>query len=63
MLPIEAMNVLGSLAGIGEIVRETFGGGDGKSPPTPRRPTVPPTGPATPPVSQGPTFRIERPQS
>jgi regulator of protease activity HflC (stomatin/prohibitin superfamily) len=65
MLPIEAMNVLGSLAGIGEIVRETFGGGggDGKSPPTPRRPTVPPTGPATPAASPGPTFRVERPQS
>src|SRR5215203_4367138 len=41
MLPIEAVNVLGSLAGIGEIARETFGGGgggDGKAPP-PRRPT------------------------
>src|SRR3954467_9641945 len=47
MLPIEAMNVLGSLAGIGEIAKATFGGdprgGDGKSPP-PRRPTVPTTG-------------------
>src|SRR5262249_1566886 len=47
MLPIEAMNVLGSLAGIGEIARETFGGGggggggDGKTLPTPRRPTGP----------------------
>jgi regulator of protease activity HflC (stomatin/prohibitin superfamily) len=44
MLPIEAMNVLGSLAGIGEIAKATFGGdprgGDGKAPP-PRRPTVP----------------------
>jgi len=48
MLPIEAMNVLGSLAGIGEIVKATFGGdgrsGDGKAPPAPRRPTVPPAG-------------------
>jgi regulator of protease activity HflC (stomatin/prohibitin superfamily) len=47
MLPIEAMNVLGSLAGIGEIAKATFGGdpksGDGKAPP-PRRPTVPTTG-------------------
>src|SRR5262249_5773598 len=34
MLPIEAVNVLGSLAGIGEIARETFGG-DGKAPPVP----------------------------
>ena len=49
MLPIEAMNVLGSLAGIGEIVKATFGGGDNKggapAPPA-RRPTVPPAGPA-----------------
>ncbi len=47
MLPIEAMNVLGSLAGIGEIAKATFGGdprsGDGKAPP-PRRPTVPTAG-------------------
>jgi regulator of protease activity HflC (stomatin/prohibitin superfamily) len=46
MLPIEAMSVLGSLAGIGEIAKATFGGdprgGDGKSPP--RRPTVPTAG-------------------
>ena len=49
MLPIEAMNVLGSLAGIGEIVKATFGGGDGQggAPAMPaRRPTVPPAGPA-----------------
>jgi regulator of protease activity HflC (stomatin/prohibitin superfamily) len=48
MLPIEAMNVLGSLAGIGEIARETFGGGggDGRTPPPPRRPASP-TGPST----------------
>jgi regulator of protease activity HflC (stomatin/prohibitin superfamily) len=52
MLPIEAVNVLGSLAGIGEIARETFGGGgDGKAPP--RRPT----GPAA-----GGGLRPERPQ-
>ncbi len=47
MLPIEAMNVLGSLAGIGEIVKSTFGG-DGKdgAPAAPaRRPTVPQAGP------------------
>src|SRR6266404_1433867 len=47
MLPIEAMNVLGSLAGIGEIAKATFGGdprsGDGRAPP-PRRPTVPTAG-------------------
>src|SRR5919197_318583 len=37
MLPIEATSVLGSLAGIGEIAKATFGGdprsGDGKAPP------------------------------
>ena len=47
ILPMEATGVLGSLAGIGEIAKATFGGdprmGDGKTPP-PRRPTVPTTG-------------------
>src|SRR5947209_9735495 len=45
ILPIEATGVLGSLAGIGEIVRETFGGGggDGRTPPA-RRPTGPNSG-------------------
>ena len=50
MLPIETMGVLGSLAGIGEIARETFGGGTTAGPaspgaagPTPRRATVPTT--------------------
>ena len=62
MLPIEAMSVLGSLAGIGEIVRETFGGGEGKAPPPPRRPTGPAAGPATGPAA-GPAFRVERPSS
>ncbi len=39
MLPIEAVNVLGSLGGIGEIAKATFGGDD--KPPPPRRPTGP----------------------
>jgi regulator of protease activity HflC (stomatin/prohibitin superfamily) len=47
ILPMEATSVLGSLAGIGEIAKATFGGdprsGDGKAPPS-RRPTVPTTG-------------------
>jgi regulator of protease activity HflC (stomatin/prohibitin superfamily) len=47
ILPMEATNVLGSLAGIAEIAKQTFGGdprsGDGKAPPA-RRPTVPSTG-------------------
>jgi regulator of protease activity HflC (stomatin/prohibitin superfamily) len=46
MLPIEATNVLGSLAGIGEIARATFG--DTAAAPAAsaaiRRPTVPPAG-------------------
>jgi len=48
MLPIEAVNVLGSLGGIGEIARATFGlDGKGGSPaPPPRRPTGPPVGTA-----------------
>jgi regulator of protease activity HflC (stomatin/prohibitin superfamily) len=60
ILPIEATGVLGSLAGIGEIARETFGGGgggDGRAPPqppSPRRPAVPSAG--------GVAFRTERPQ-
>jgi hypothetical protein len=46
MLPIEAMNVLGSLAGIGEIVKATFGGdGGGGASAAARRPTVPAAGP------------------
>jgi hypothetical protein len=46
MLPIEAMNVLGSLAGIGEIVKATFGGdgAGGASAAPARRATVPPAG-------------------
>jgi regulator of protease activity HflC (stomatin/prohibitin superfamily) len=47
MLPIEATQVLGSLAGIGEIAKATFGGGGdgaGAAAAAARRPTVPPTG-------------------
>src|SRR4051794_2892614 len=53
MLPIETMGVLGSLAGIGEIARATFGGGPTPGPAGPaghpatplpsRRPSVPTT--------------------
>src|SRR5882672_833873 len=46
IIPMEAMGVLGSLAGIGEIARATFGtdgssggGGGGGKPPAPRTPT------------------------
>ena len=39
ILPMEATNVLGALAGIGEIARATFGGGDDKG--TPSRAAAP----------------------
>jgi regulator of protease activity HflC (stomatin/prohibitin superfamily) len=53
IVPMEATSVLGSLAGIGEIAKATFGdggagGGDGTRPPSPRKPTGPATGFATP---------------
>src|ERR1700754_2287990 len=56
IIPMEAMSVLGSLAGIGEIARATFGsdggtggtGGGGGKPPAPRSPTGPATGFTTP---------------
>src|SRR5882757_8179618 len=49
IIPMESSAVLGSLAGIGEIAKATFGGGsDGgggsKPTPTPRKPTGPATG-------------------
>ncbi len=44
MIPYEATQVLGSLAGIGEIAKATFGDGGSSSPL--RRPSVPPTGPS-----------------
>ena len=44
MLPIEATQVLSSLAGIGEIAKSTFGSSEGGAPSAPRRPTVPPSG-------------------
>jgi regulator of protease activity HflC (stomatin/prohibitin superfamily) len=49
ILPIEATSVLGSLAGIAEIAKATFGGESGTLPPsaTPRPPARRPTGPAT----------------
>jgi len=54
ILPMEATAVLGSLAGIGEIAKATFGGGDNggaprsATPAAPRRPSVPPAGFTTP---------------
>ena len=55
IVPMEATSVLGSLAGIGEIAKATFGGGGsegggGKTtpPPAPRKPTAPSSGFSTP---------------
>jgi regulator of protease activity HflC (stomatin/prohibitin superfamily) len=47
MLPLEASSVIGSIGGIAEIARETFGGG-GSSQPSQRKPagSVPPVQPA-----------------
>src|SRR5216683_2619290 len=44
MLPIEATSVLGSLGGIAEIARQTFGGGNSGGGAHPPRPTVPAAG-------------------
>jgi len=46
ILPMETTSVLGSLAGIGEIVKDTFSGDRGGNPPAPRRPAGP-SGPST----------------
>ena len=55
IVPMEASAVLGSLAGIGEIAKSTFGGGStgggsdgGGNPPAQRRPTGPSSGFSTP---------------
>ena len=49
MLPIEAVSLLGSLAGIGEIAKATFGESEMYAQAAARRSTsVPPAGPATP---------------
>ena len=49
MLPIEAMSILGSLAGIGEIAKATFGESAASAQAAARRSSVPSAGP-TPPV-------------
>jgi regulator of protease activity HflC (stomatin/prohibitin superfamily) len=61
ILPMEATNVLGALAGIGEIARATFGDGAGTGGGAPSSPPRRPTGPAASPA--GPAFRVERPPS
>src|SRR6186997_2168527 len=50
MLPIEAMSILGSLAGIGEIAKATFGDAATSAAAARRTSSVPNTGPTPPPV-------------
>jgi regulator of protease activity HflC (stomatin/prohibitin superfamily) len=51
MLPVETMGILGSLAGIGEIAKATFGESAASAAAAARRTSVPPAGPAAvPPV-------------
>jgi regulator of protease activity HflC (stomatin/prohibitin superfamily) len=51
MLPIEAMSILGSLAGIGEIAKATFGESAASAQAAARRSSVPSAGPNPPPVA------------
>jgi regulator of protease activity HflC (stomatin/prohibitin superfamily) len=48
MLPIEAVSVLGALAGIGEIAKATFGESEASAQAAARRPSVPSAGPNPP---------------
>ena len=54
MLPIEAMSILGSLAGIGEIAKATFGESAASAQAAARRSSVPSAGPTPPPVTPRP---------
>src|SRR5258706_520011 len=54
MLPIEAMSILGSLAGIGEIAKATFGESAMSAQAAARRASVPQAGPTPPPVTPRP---------
>ena len=51
MLPIEATSILGSLAGIGEIAKATFGESAASAQAAARRGSVPSVGPTPPPVA------------
>jgi hypothetical protein len=48
VLPMEATAVIGSLAGIAEIAKSTFGGGDGDGQPKPPKPPRAPNQPSQP---------------
>ena len=54
MLPIEAVSILGSLAGIGEIAKATFGESAASAQAAARRGSVPSSGATPPPVTQRP---------
>src|SRR6202162_178738 len=54
MLPIEAMSILGSLAGIGEIAKATFGERAASGQAAARRSSVPSAGPPPPPATPRP---------
>src|SRR6201994_2173851 len=54
MLPVEAMSILGSLAGIGEIAKATFGESAVSAAAAARRPSVPPAGSSSPPPPLAP---------
>jgi regulator of protease activity HflC (stomatin/prohibitin superfamily) len=51
MLPIEAVSILGSLAGIGEIAKATFGESAASAQAAARRGSVPSTGSTPPPIT------------
>jgi hypothetical protein len=51
MLPMEAASLLGSLAGIGEIAKATFGESEASALAAARRTSVPPAGPTPPPIT------------
>ena len=51
MLPIEAVSLLGSLAGIGEIAKATFGESAASAQAAARRSSVPNAGPNPPPAT------------
>ncbi len=51
MLPIEAVSILGALAGIGEIAKATFGESAASAQAAARRSSVPQAGPNPPPAT------------
>jgi regulator of protease activity HflC (stomatin/prohibitin superfamily) len=50
LFPVEATQLIGSLGGIGELVKDSLGGGGGSPPAPPRRPAPQPPRPTVPPI-------------